>query len=352
LSPKFELLCIGNAIVDVFSSADFSLMEKFGITGSVQHIDRNNAEAILCELEAVQGSALVASGGGAANVAKISAMLGMKSAFCGCVGQDPIAEIFRQDLERAGASAILCYVKEKTGVCLVLNSGEERRIAASPGAALELSWSCIDNTFFSSAEIVVIDGYILDNRLLVKQILKHAGQLEIPVVIDAASVFQIQNKAEEIMHYSRNHPLFLFMNVDEAIAFYNTVTKSKMDKTDLSESEKIGFILKDVCPMLKTIAKGEKFPIMAIKLGSMGAVVVANNSVYREKCIPVLAGDTVGVGDAFAAAFLSSWIRGYSLSECAAMGNKVARRILEAPGTSIKDSRLKTFARALKKPRT
>ena len=347
MTPQAELLCIGNAIVDVFSATDFSRMEKFGIRESVQHIDRDLAEVILRELGA--GGAFLTSGGGAANVAKISAMLGMKAAFCGCVGQDPLAEVFRQDLASAGAGTFLSHGKGKTGVCLVLSSGEERRIAASPGAALELSWPNIDEALFSEARVIVIDGYILDNRSLVQQILTRAGQLKIPAAIDAASVFQIRDKAEEILEYSRSYPLFLFMNTDEAIAFYNTVLKSGKKETELNESEKIEIIYTDVCPMIKKITEGKTFPVAVIKLGSRGAVVVAGGSVYREESSPVSSGDTVGVGDAFAAAFLSSWIRGHPLSECAALGNRVARLILEVPGTAIEESRLKTFAADLKR---
>jgi sugar/nucleoside kinase (ribokinase family) len=57
----------------------------------------------------------------------------------------------------------------------------------------------------------------------------------------------------------------------------------------------------------------------------------------------------VGAGDAFCAAFLSAWIRGRSISECAALGNKVARKVLEAPGAAIKRDKLKSFARLLHK---
>ncbi|MDR2965831.1 MAG: hypothetical protein LBU88_08655 [Treponema sp.] len=40
-------------------------------------------------------------------------------------------------------------------------------------------------------------------------------------------------------------------------------------------------------------------------------------------------------------------MRGKSLSECASLGNKVAREILEVPGTQIKPGKLKAFAKLL-----
>jgi len=79
-------------------------------------------------------------------------------------------------------------------------------------------------------------------------------------------------------------------------------------------------------------------------------MVVAGGNVYREETFTVAApNNTVGAGDAFCAAFISAWIRDKSLSECAALGNKVAREILEVPGTRIKSGKLKSFAKILQK---
>jgi sugar/nucleoside kinase (ribokinase family) len=223
------------------------------------------------------------------------------------------------------------------------------RFAASPGAALEMTEAHISEELISGAEVVIVDGYILDRRPLVQHILKLASRRGIPVALDAASVMQVKSKAEEILTYSRNYPLFVFMNADEAIAFFNTIRKSRDEDTGLSEKEKEGMILRDVCPMLKIITDGEIFPILVVKLGGRGAVVIAGGNVYREETFTVIPRNTIGAGDAFCAAFIAAWIRGRSLSECAALGNKVAREILEVPGTHIKSGKLKSFAKILQK---
>jgi sugar/nucleoside kinase (ribokinase family) len=197
--------------------------------------------------------------------------------------------------------------------------------------------------------VVVVDGYILGRRPLVQHILMMASRRGIPVALDAASIFQVKTKAEEILTYSRSFPLFVFMNADEAIAFFNTIRKSKEEDSNLSEREKEAFILRDVCPMLKIITDGEIYPVIVVKLGGRGAVVVAGGNVYHEETFTIIPRNTVGAGDAFCAAFISAWIRGKSISDCAALGNKVAREILEVPGTHIKASKLKSFAKFLQK---
>jgi len=349
LNSTAELLCVGNAIVDVFVSLDAQAMDRLGITGPVQHIDREQAELILGELDVFSGRAAISSGGGAANVAKVAAMLGMNCAFTGCVGQDALAAIFEKELIDSGAAVLLIRGKEKTGVCFVCNAGGKTRIAASPGAALEFTEADVQETLISDAEVVVLDGYVLDRRPLVQHILQLANHRGIPVALDVGSVFQIRNKAEEILHYSRNYPLFIFMNADEAIAFSNTIRKSQQEETSLSDREKEEIILRDVCPLLKIITDSELFPIVVVKLGSRGAIVAAGGNVYREGTFAVAPRSTMGAGDAFCAAFLAAWIRGKSLSQCAALGNRTAREILKVPGTRIESGKLRSLAKALRR---
>jgi len=344
-----EILCIGNPIVDVFVDIDSAIARKYGITEPNLHISSEQAESLLHEKTVNFTNAVKSSGGGAANVAKIAAMLGMDAAFSGCAGQDELASIFEKEITDAGASVILPRSNEKTGICFACTVDGQLRFAASPRAALELNESHISEELIAGAEVLVLDGYILNRRPLVQHILSLASKLGIPVALDAASVFQVLSKAEEILTYSRSYPLFVFMNADETIAFYNTIRKKRDEETLTTDKEKEELIMRDICPMLKLITDGEIFPIIVVKLGGRGAVVVAGGNIYREDTFSIIPRNTVGAGDAFCAAFISAWLRDNSLSECAALGNKVAREILEVPGTHIKSTKLKSFAKTLQK---
>jgi sugar/nucleoside kinase (ribokinase family) len=344
-----ELLCIGNPIVDIFIDIDNNLALKYGISEPAQHISPETITAILNEPSIDFSKAVKTSGGGAANVAKIAALLGMKAAFTGCTGKDELAVTFEDQITNAGVTAILEKSNKKTGLCLACNVDGKLRFAVSPGAALELTEDHISEEIISNTEVVVLDGYILDRRSLVQHILMLANRRGIPVALDAASIFQVKRKAEEILTYSRSFPLFIFMNADETLTFYNTVRKSRDEDVSLSEKEKEAIILRDVSPMLKIITDGELFPIVVVKLGGRGAIVYAGGNMYREETFAIIPRNTVGAGDAFCAAFISAWIRGKSLSECTTLGNKVAREILEVPGTNIKSGKLKRFAKILQK---
>jgi sugar/nucleoside kinase (ribokinase family) len=344
-----EILCIGNAIVDVFADIDLPIVVKYGLTKPVQHIERDAAEKLLKEPVVDFANAVKSSGGGSANVAKIAALLGLNATFTGCVGKDELGAFFEKEISEAGANTILIKSSEKTGVFISGNLSGETRIAASPGAAAEFGPKDIDDDLISGVEVVVVDGYILDRRPLVQHILMKASRRGIPVAIDAGSVMQVKSKAEEILTYSRSFPLIIFLNADEAIVFYNTIRKSFDDLAVMSDKEKEAIIKREVCPMLKIITDGEIYPIVVVKLGGRGALVVAGGNVYHEETFAVTPKNSVGAGDSFCAAFLAAWVRGKSLSECASIGNKVAREILEVPGTQIKSGKLKSFATMLKR---
>jgi len=344
-----ELLCIGNPIVDVFINMDDSLAKKYGITDPVQHIDSETVNALLHEPAVDFSGAVKSSGGGAANVAKIASMLEMKAVFSGCTGKDELSEIFIEEMNSSGVGLLLSKSNSRTGLCFACNVNGSLRFAACPSASLELNESHINDELINSAEVVVLDGYILDRRNLVQHILLLANRRGIPVALDAASVMQVRSKAEEILTYSRSFPLFVFMNADEAITFCNSIRKTGDEEVFQTEREKEIYIINDVSPMLKIITDGEIYPIIIVKLGGRGAIVFAGGNVYHEETFTIIPRNTVGAGDAFCAAFISAWIRGKSISECASLGNKVAREILEVPGTHIKSGKLKTFAKMLRK---
>ena len=97
--PRFDILCIGNAIVDVVARTDDAFLSKHGMRkGGMALIDAASAAA----LYAAMPPGVESSGGSAANTAAVAAGLGAKVAYLGKVADDQLGEVFRHDITAAG----------------------------------------------------------------------------------------------------------------------------------------------------------------------------------------------------------------------------------------------------------
>ena len=116
--PTYDIVAIGNAIVDVLATADAAFLAREGLVkGQMQLIDEARAKS----LYAVMGEAQVTSGGSAANTLVGAAMLGARCRMIAQVADDQLGEVFVHDLHVQG---IDCPVPPRaptieTGRCLV-----------------------------------------------------------------------------------------------------------------------------------------------------------------------------------------------------------------------------------------
>src|ERR1700751_5930491 len=98
-SARFDVLGIGNAIVDVLARADDDFLLAHGMRkGGMALIDEARAEAIYDAM----GPAVEISGGSAANTIAGVASLGARGVFVGKVKADERGEFFPQDTRAAG----------------------------------------------------------------------------------------------------------------------------------------------------------------------------------------------------------------------------------------------------------
>jgi sugar/nucleoside kinase (ribokinase family) len=331
-----------------------------------QHLGYENISGLLGVLSDLSAG----SGGGAANVAKIAALLGLSAGFIGTIGSvppagtpekgssgagerkpDQFARLFEDDLRAAGVIPILSRGEAPTGVCFILqNPAGEVRVAACPGAALELSEADIGEETVRTAKVVVIDGFLLGRKGLVNRILELAEQYGTVVALDVGAADLAERRAAEIVRYCRDYPLILFMNEEEAASFFLALNRDRTEQSPPEGPDKQEWYAQEVFPFFKKLTLNELFPVIVVKLGPRGAVAFAGGTVFREETVPVIPLETTGAGDAFCAAFLAAWIRNRSISECASLGNRAAREILDVKGTGINKKELAHLAKMLPPP--
>ncbi|TIX02582.1 MAG: adenosine kinase, partial [Mesorhizobium sp.] len=93
--PDYDVLCIGNAIVDIIAQCDEEFLETNGIIkGAMNLIDTQRAELLYSRM----GPAIEASGGSAGNTAAGVASFGGRAAFFGKVSNDALGEIYAHDI--------------------------------------------------------------------------------------------------------------------------------------------------------------------------------------------------------------------------------------------------------------
>ena len=99
MSLDFDVLTIGNAIVDILSPAEEDILVRLGVTkGMMRLIDAEEASRIYD----MMGPAVEASGGSAANTAAGVASLGGHAAYIGKVAIDAFGEVFTHDMRAQG----------------------------------------------------------------------------------------------------------------------------------------------------------------------------------------------------------------------------------------------------------
>ncbi len=99
--PQYDILAMGNAIVDVISSETPDFLSSRGIEhGCMRLIDAAEAEA----LYAAMGPGREISGGSAANSVVGAAALGARTAFVGRVAGDQLGQVFTHDIRAAGVA--------------------------------------------------------------------------------------------------------------------------------------------------------------------------------------------------------------------------------------------------------
>ncbi|MGH6783243.1 MAG: adenosine kinase, partial [Sphingomicrobium sp.] len=161
-NPRFDVLCIGNAIVDVIADADDAFLAAQGLDkGSMRLIDE--AEAV--RLYDVMGPGREISGGSAGNTAAGLAALGLKAAFIGQVANDQLGEIYRHDIETQGIDFLVAPRSDvgATARSLILVTPDaQRTMNTFLGAAQRLETASVDLDAVADSGIVYLEGYLWD----------------------------------------------------------------------------------------------------------------------------------------------------------------------------------------------
>lgn len=305
-----DVLCIGNAIVDVLARADETFLLEQGMhKGGMALIDEAKAASIYGKM----GPALEISGGSAANTAVGVASFGGNAAFLGRVKNDPLGRTFIHDIERAGVRFCghIANNGPATACCyIVVTPDGERTMNTFLGAAQLLAPEHLTIANIAAAAISYLEGYLWDppqakRAFLTAANIAHANNRSVALTL--SDVFCVDRWRDEFLSLLQNGAIdILFANEAELHSLFQTADFA----TALS-------CAKDSAP-LTVVTRSEN-----------GAVIVSSDETYRVDAFPVeRLVDSTGAGDLFAAGFLYGYARGFSHPDSALLGALAASEII------------------------
>ena len=158
MTKRFQVVGIGNAMVDVLSNCEDGFLSENGIEkGIMQLIDMDRA----VDLYSRVGPSREISGGSAANTIAGAAHLGGRVAYVGKVKDDQLGAIFAHDLRAQGAVYETALAPKgdgaETGRCIVLVTQDgERTLNTYLGWSEFLGPDDIDETMMADTECIAI----------------------------------------------------------------------------------------------------------------------------------------------------------------------------------------------------
>lgn len=311
--PKYDLLGIGNALVDVLSDADDDfLIQKELPKGGMQLIDETEADALF----AAMPSPHQASGGSCANSMAGFASLGGKGAFIGKLKDDDFGLAFQADMAKLGCAfaGLPAANGLPTGRCLIFVTPDaERTMCTHLGTAALLAPEDLDEAAIADSEIVYMEGYLFDQPVAQQAMLRAANLTHTAggaVAVTLSDSFCIDRHRGAFIDLVEHHTDILFANEDEIVSLYQAETfEQALNRID------------------------GKCGIVCVTRSEKGAVILAQGQrteVAAEPVAKLL--DTTGAGDQFAAGFLYGLSQSLDLAQCGRIGAIAAAEVISHYG--------------------
>ena len=224
MSERYDVIGIGNAIVDVLARAEDDFLVKHGMAkGSMALIDEARAEAIY----AAMGPAIEISGGSAANTIVGVASFGGKAAFIGTVKDDTLGGVFTHDIRAAGVSFSTPPFKNGPSTArsyILVTPDGERTMNTYLGAAQLLSAAEVAEAEIAAAKVTYLEGYLWDPQNAKDAFVKAAKiahQAKRTVALTLSDAFCVDRYRDEFRALVKNGTVdLLFANESELKSLY------------------------------------------------------------------------------------------------------------------------------------
>ncbi|HET9641056.1 MAG TPA: adenosine kinase [Allosphingosinicella sp.] len=312
---SLDVLCIGNAIVDVIAAADDDFLANEGLDkGSMRLIDAEEATRLYGRM----GPGREISGGSAGNTAAGVAMLGGRAGFIGQVADDQLGEVYRHDVSSIGVeftTPARPQAEAPTARSLVLVTPDaQRTMNTFLGAAQNLSSEALDEAQLESAKILYLEGYLWDPEV-------PRAAMERAIGITRAAGGQIAFTLSDSFCIERHRD-----------SFNALIDSGRLDILFANEAEIVS-LTGEADFDAAVAAAATRVKVLVVTRSEKGAVAIEGGERVEVTAEPVeQIVDTTGAGDLFAAGFLTGRAQGRSNLECLRMGAIAAAEVISHYG--------------------
>jgi sugar/nucleoside kinase (ribokinase family) len=309
-----DVLCIGNAIVDIIARCEESFLAENGIIkGAMNLVDTARAELLYQRM----APAVEASGGSAGNTAAGIASFGGRAAYFGKVAKDQLGDIYAHDIRAQGVTyetvPLLGPPPTARSMIFVTPDGE-RSMNTYLGACVELGPEDVDEPTVAGAKVTYFEGYLWDPPRAKEAIracarIAHENGREMAMTL--SDPFCVDRYRGEFLELMRSGTVdIVFANAAEAMSLYET---------------------KDFETALTKIAEDCRLAI--VTMSEKGSIVLNGDKRVDIEAMPIdRLVDTTGAGDLYAAGFLHGYTTGRSLEECGQLGSLAAGLVIQQVG--------------------
>jgi fructokinase len=308
IQPRFDILGIGNAIVDVVAPVTDAFISHHDMRkGGMALIDTETADRLYAAMPPGQES----SGGSAANTCAVASMLGARVAYIGCVADDELGQVFRHDIAAVGVHFPTPALSggEPTARCLIMvTSDGQRTMNTYLGACVTLGPDAVDPALVADAAVTYLEGYLFDRPEAQEAFLAAAAcahQAGRQVALSLSDAFCVGRHRAAFRALVRDYVDILFANETEITSLYETNTWQAA--ADLARTE----------VALAVLTRGED-----------GSAILRGAETVEVDPIWTTVIDTTGAGDAYAAGFLAAYAQGLELEACGRAASIAASAVI------------------------
>ena len=327
MTAAYDLVGIGNAIVDVISHGDDSFLDNMGIEkGIMQLVDRERAELLYGAMR----DRVQTPGGSVANTIAGAGTLGLKTAFLGKVKDDALGRFYAEGMAAEGTDfpnppAADAQAPTSRSMIFVSPDGE-RSMNTYLGAGADFDADDVDAAVAGAARWLFLEGYLYDKpegktafTAAAEQCRRGGGK----VGITLSDPFCVDRHRADFLTLIAGQMDYVIGNHEEWLSLYQT------DDLDAALAQAAR-----ICDIVVCTHSGA--PVKLLQGAERIEVPVT----------PITPVDATGAGDQFAAGFLYGMATGRDLETAGRMGVAAASEVIRHIGPRPNRPLAEVFAKA------